>query len=162
MGMNNLKQTLVGFVLGIALVSILGWTQMPDMMLQEIESPYNVNETVEKIKANALSSGWVVASVKSLDQAVKKHGGYDIAPVKLINLCQADHAYNILKEEKNKKISVMMPCTISVYQKADGKAYIGIMNAGLLGKMFGGSVAEIMGHEVAAQQQQFISFALKS
>jgi len=35
---------------------------------------------------------------------------------------------------------------------------VGSMNAGLLGKMFGGTVAEVMGNTVAAQQQKFIAF----
>lgn len=156
-----MKQALVGFIAGIVLVSILGWTQMPGQMLHENQSPYTVNETVEKIKASALAEGWVVAGVKPLHKAVKKHGGYDIPPVMLINLCQADHAYNILKEDSNKILSVMMPCTISVYQKGDGKTYIGSMNAGLLGTMFGGTIAEIMGKQVAEQQQIFIAAALK-
>ncbi|MDA3896843.1 MAG: DUF302 domain-containing protein [Desulfobacteraceae bacterium] len=55
-------------------------------------------------------------------------------------------------------MSVMMPCTISVYQKTDGKAYVGAMNAGLMGKMFGGVVAEVMGNVVAKQQKSFIRF----
>ena len=156
-----MKQALVGFIAGIVLVSILGWTQMPGQMLHENQSPYPVNETVEKIKASALAEGWVVAGVKPLHKAVKKHGGYDIRPVMLINLCQADHAYNILKEDSNKVLSVMMPCTISVYQKGDGKTYIGSMNAALLGTMFGGTIAEIMGKQVAEQQQIFIAAALK-
>jgi uncharacterized protein (DUF302 family) len=49
-----------------------------------------------------------------------------------------------------------MPCTISVYEKSDGKVYIGTMNAELLGKMFGGTVAEIMGDSVAADQRKII------
>lgn len=156
-----MKQALVGFLVGIVLVSALGWIMMPGMMLHETLSPYTVNETVEKIKASALAEGWVVAGVKPLHKAVKKHGGYDIPPVMLINLCQADHAYNILKEDANKVLSVMMPCTISVYQKGDGKTYIGSMNAGLLGTMFGGTIAEIMGKQVAAQQQIFVDAATK-
>lgn len=90
--------------------------------------------------------------------SVKKHGGGNLDPVVLINLCQADHAYNILKEDANKIISEMMPCTISVYQKTDGKVYVGTMNARLLGTMFGGTVAEVMGGLVAEQQQKFIAF----
>ncbi len=156
-----MKQALVGFLVGIVLVSALGWIMMPGMMLHETLSPYTVNETVEKIKTSALAEGWVVAGVKPLHKAVKKHGGYDIPPVMLINLCQADHAYNILKEDDNKVLSVMMPCTISVYQKGDGKTYIGSMNAGLLGTMFGGTIAEIMGKQVAAQQQIFVDAATK-
>ena len=49
-----------------------------------------------------------------------------------------------------------MPCTISVYQKSDGKTYIATMNAALLGKMFGGTVAEIMGDKVAVDQKKFV------
>lgn len=45
-------------------------------------------------------------------------------------------------------------CTISVYEKKDGRTYIASMNAGLLGKMFGGSIAEVMGDVVAKQQQE--------
>jgi uncharacterized protein (DUF302 family) len=54
-------------------------------------------------------------------------------------------------------MSVFMPCTISVYEKSDGKASIGTVNAGLLGRMFGGTVAEIMGKKVAADQKIFVS-----
>ncbi|MCK4843042.1 MAG: DUF302 domain-containing protein [Methylococcales bacterium] len=131
---------------------------MPGMMLTERQSPYSVDETVEKITANAKAEGWVISSIQSLHQSVKKHGGGDLSPVILINLCQANHAYNILKEDDNKVISVMMPCTISVYQKSDGHVYVGTMNARLLGTMFGGTVAEVMGGTVAAQQKKFIAF----
>jgi uncharacterized protein (DUF302 family) len=156
-----MKQALAGFLVGIVLVSVIGWLMMPGLMLHENLSPYSVEDTVKKITTSALEEGWVVAGVKPLHKAVKKHGGYDIPPVMLINLCQADHAYNILKEDANKVLSVMMPCTISVYQKGDGKTYVGSMNAGLLGTMFGGTIAEIMGKQVAEQQQIFIQAAMK-
>jgi uncharacterized protein (DUF302 family) len=149
----------VGFVLGAALLSVVGWTTMPSMMLKEAVSPYGVEETVEKIKQNALDAGWVVAGVKPLHKSVKKHGGGDVLPVMLINLCEPHHASSILKVDADRVISVMMPCTISVYQKQDGKTYIGYMNAGMMGAMFGGNVAEVMG-TVSVQQQGFIAFAL--
>jgi len=44
-----------------------------------------------------------------------------------------------------------------VYKKNDGKVYIGMMNAGLMGKMFGPMVGEVMGH-VAEDQKKFILF----
>jgi len=131
---------------------------MPKVMLKEYESPFGVEETMEKIKANALAEGWVVSSVIRLHQSVKKHGNYDLSPVLLVNLCEANHAYKILKDDETKIVSVMMPCTISVYQKTDGKAYVGAMNAGLMGKMFGGVVADVMGNVVAKQQKRFFGF----
>jgi len=147
-----------GFILGVIVAGIIGWIIMPGMMLTEQLSPYSVEQTVEKIRSNAKSEGWVISSTQPLHESVKKHGGGDLPPVILVNLCQADHAYKILQEDANKVISVMMPCTMSVYQKSDGRVYVGTMNAGLLGTMFGGTVAEVMGGTVAAQQQKIILF----
>ncbi len=155
----RVSNVLIGFVLGVIAVSVLGWLLMPSLMLKEYSSPFGVEETVEKISQNALAEGWVVSSVTPLNNSVKKHGGGDLPPVRLINLCQPHHAFNILTEDNSKIVSVMMPCTISVYQKDDGKTYIGTMNAGLLGSMFGGTVAEVMAGPVATEQQKFIAFA---
>lgn len=147
-----------GFVLGAALLGVVGWNAMPGMMLKEAVSPYGVDETIAKIKDNAEEAGWVVASVKPLHDSVAKHGGDPVLPVWLVNLCQADHASSILSVDSDRKVSVMMPCTITVYTKKDGKTYIGYMNAGLLGQMFGGNVANVMA-TVAEQQAGFVAFA---
>ncbi len=152
---------IIGAIVGAGLLAAAGWKMMPGMMLKEYQSPYGIEETVERISDNAIKKGWVVADVKPLHKSVIKNGGGKLPPVMLVNLCEANHAYNILQDDNNKIVSVMMPCTISVYQKADGKAYIGTMNAGLLGKMFGGVVAEVMGKQVAADQLSFIDFATK-
>jgi uncharacterized protein (DUF302 family) len=132
---------------------------MPSMMLKEYKSPYGIEKTVKTISDNAKANKWVVASVGKLHKSIKKHGGYELRPVYLINLCNATHAYNILKNDKDKILATMMPCTISVYEKSDGKTYIGTMNAGLMGKMFGGNVAQVFGVEVAQDQNKFIKFA---
>lgn len=157
----KVSSLIIGFVAGAFCVGILGWLLMPGLMLKEHQSPLGVQETVDNISQKAIAAGWVVSGVAQLNKSVKKHGGGELPPVMLVNLCEPNHAFNILKEDKYKIVSVMMPCTISVYQKADGKTYVGNMNAGLLGKMFGGTVAKVMGGEVAAQQQKFISFTNK-
>lgn len=159
MSKSPLLSTIFGFILGIALLGAVGWTAMPGMMLKEVQSPFGLQETVDRISENAKAAGWVVASVKPLHKSVKKHGGGDVLPVMLVNLCQAGHATKILSQDDDRVVSVMMPCTISVYQKQDGKTYIGYMNAGMMGAMFGGNVAEVMG-TVSGQQQSFIAFAL--
>ena len=148
-----------GLVIGAIIVAVAGWFSMPSMMLKEYQSPFDINKTVQTIAKNAKANGWVVPSIGKLHKSVKKHGGFDLTPVFLVNLCNASHAYNILKNDDTKVIATMMPCTISVYEKADGKTYIGTMNAELLGKMFGGDVAQIFGVEVARDQQKFIEFA---
>jgi uncharacterized protein (DUF302 family) len=154
----KIANIIIGFIFGIIVTGTTIWQIMPGMMLTERASPFSLDETIEKISSNAQAEGWIVSSIQPLHKSVKKHGGGNLSPVILINLCQANHAYNILKEDNNKVISVMMPCTISVYQKSDGRVYVGTMNAGLLGTMFGGTVAEVMGGAVAAQQHKFLSF----
>jgi uncharacterized protein (DUF302 family) len=155
--MKTLPSILIGFVVGVAVTGILGWKMAPGLMLKETQSPYNAEKTVEIIQENARSREWVIPSVTPFHKSVKKTTGHDIPPVYLVNICKGDYAYEILKDDSNKIVSVFMPCTISVYEKSDGKAYIGSMNAGLLGKMFGGTVAEIMGNKVAEDQKVFIS-----
>jgi len=149
---------IIGFVVGVLFVALIGWNMMPSMMLKEHQSPYSLQETVQRIEQNAKLKGWVLAGSSNISKSVQKHGGGELGRVILINLCQADHAYNILNEDENKRVSVMMPCTISVYEKKDGSVYIANMNAGLLGMMFGGKVAEVMGGAVAEEQQSFIQF----
>ncbi|MCB1069180.1 MAG: DUF302 domain-containing protein [Kiritimatiellae bacterium] len=155
--MSKVRGVVLGGLAGVALAAAAGIHFMPGLMLTEQPSPFGVEETVAKIQQKAVDMGWVVSGVVPLNDSVKKHGGGDLPPVRLINLCQANHAFNILQEDANKVLSVMMPCTISVYEKTDGKTYVGTMNAGLLGKMFGGTVARVMGGEVAAQQKEFLS-----
>ncbi len=152
-------KVIFGFIVGVLAAAVLGWFSMPSMMLKEYQSPFDINKTVETIKKNAKDNNWVVAGVGKLHKSVKKHGGFDMTPVYLVNLCNDSHAFNILKKDENKVISTMMPCTISVYEKSDGKTYIGTMNASLLGKMFGGDVTQVFGIEVAQDQQKFINFA---
>ena len=156
--MNKVMSIVAGFIGGIVVLGVVAWNIMPTMMLQEKVSPYSMEETVAKIKENALAKGWVVPSVAQLHKSVKKHGGGDVLPVMLVNLCQAQHAAKMLSNDNARVVSVFMPCTISVYQKSDGKGYISSMNASLLGSMFGGIVAKVMG-EVAVDQASFISFA---
>ena len=106
--------TIICFILGVIVTITTGWLMMPKLMLSEHQSPYGVAETVEKISRNAKAEGWVISSVQSLHESIEKHKAGKLPPVMLINLCQANHAYNILKVDENKIVSVMMPCTISI------------------------------------------------
>ena len=123
--MKNLPSILIGFVAGIVVTGILGWIMAPGLMLKETRSPYNAEKTVETIQASAKSRGWVIPSVTPLHKSIKKHTGHDLPPIYLVNICKGEYAHTILKEDQNKIVSVFMPCTISVYEKTDGHAYIG-------------------------------------
>ena len=154
---------IIGFLLGIiatvAVMAIAALTFGPSMMIHEHLSPMGLDDTVNKIVENAKAEGWVVSGVKPLDKSIEKHGGKSVLPVRLIDLCEANHASKILSVDDARFVSVMMPCTVSVYEKADGKIYIAHMNAGLMGKVFGGVIAEVMSGPVTDEQNRFVDFA---
>lgn len=127
------------------------------MILEKI-SPFGHEETVKKITDATTAGGWVVSGVKQLDKSILKNGGPKVLPVTLVEICNAEHAGKILLDDSSRWASVMMPCTISVYDKNDGKTYVGFMNAQLIGVMFGGLVGEVMGGPVADGQARILGF----
>ncbi len=146
-------------IIGVAFALLLAsGCSMKSMMVDERVSPYGVDETVKKIQENAIAIGWVSPGVKDMNKSVTKHGGADIGgPVRVVELCNAEHAGNILRVDEARYASVLMPCAIGVYTKSDGKTYVVNMKAGTMGSMMGGVVAEVM-EEVDVDQKKILEF----
>lgn len=151
---------LAGLLAGAGLTAAVVGSAAPRMMLAERASPHGLDQTVARLVDVATNSGWVVSSVMKLDESIRRHGGGEVRPVRLVNLCQARHAARILSEDDARIVSVMMPCTVAVYEKADGSVHVGAMRPAVLGRVFGGVVSEVMAGPVAADQARFIDAAL--
>lgn len=146
---------IMGIVLALLLAS---GCSMKSMMVEERVSPYGLEETISKIQANAKAIGWVSPGVKNMNKSIAKHGGADIdGQVRIIELCNAEHASNILSTDAGRYAAVMMPCAIAVYTKSDGKTYVTNMRAGLMGSMMGGVVADVM-EVVDVDQKKMLAF----
>lgn len=130
---------------------------LPRLMLPEQRSAYGLDETVTRLTDAAKAAGWVVQSIVELEKSIEKNGGGQVRPVRLVNICQAKHAARIMNDDTARRVSVLMPCTISVYEKSDGSVWVGSMNPGLIAPLFGGVVAEVMGGPVAREQQSFLA-----
>ena len=50
-----------------------------------------------------------------------------------------------------------MPCAISVWEGANGEVHVSKMNTGLMGKLFGGNIARIMGGRVAKDEKAILA-----
>ena len=129
----------------------------PRDMIVEEQSPYGLDETVKRIADAAKAEGWVVSAIRPMHKSVKKNGGPTVLPVMLVELCSPEYAGAMLLDDASRYSSVMMPCTISVYEKTDGKVYVAHVNAKMVGGMFGGKVAEVMGGPVADAQEKFLA-----
>lgn len=147
-----------GFIAGLAFIGIMAYNLMSSIMFWEIPSPFGVEETVARIQQNIqnVGNGWTLAGLRNPAKAVEADGGNTL-PVLMVEACSTKYSGPILRDDKVRFLSILMPCKVSVYKKNDGKTYIAGMNAGLMGKMFGPMVGEVMSH-VAEDQAKFIIF----
>lgn len=147
-----------GFIAGLAFIGIMAYNFMSSMMFWEIPSQFGVEETAARIQQNIQNAGngWALAGLRNPAKAVEADGG-NALPVIMVEACSTKYSGPILRDDKVRFLSILMPCKISIYKKNDGKTYIAGMNAGLMGKMFGPLVGEVMGH-VAKDQAKFVVF----
>lgn len=144
----------VGVAAGVVLAGVVIWNVMPSMMLTVHKSKLGFDATVAKIESNAAERGWLRPKIYNIQATLQKAGHTDMSQVKIISLCQPHHAYDILEDDANKKVTAVMPCRVGVYEGQDGQVYISEMNIGLMGKMFGGKIAEVMAK--ASQEEKLI------
>ncbi len=147
-----------GFIVGAVVVVLLGYNYIGSLMFKEVVSPFGVEETVARIQQNIQNAGngWSLSGLRNAAKPIEADGG-NVLPVLMIEACSTKYSGPILKEDSIRFLSNLMPCKISVYKKNDGKTYIGMMNAALVGKMFGSMVGEVMSH-VAEDQAKFLQF----
>ena len=115
------------------------------MLVKEFISPFDFDKTV-KVMAERINGadGWHVTEIIDQNEEVKNHGGYDIGNFKIIKYCHGGYSAKMLDNDDSKKIGNMMPKTFAVYEKSDGQVFVSTMNGGIMGKLFGGEIEEII------------------
>ena len=114
-----------------------------DTMFFENKSRYGFDETVEHLSVISIEKGWKVIQILDLQETMRKNGK-EVLPVKVMELCKPDYAYRLLSDDPLRIYANMMPCRISIHQKADGQTYVSRMNSAMLAVQMGGVVQEVM------------------
>jgi len=129
---------------------------MPPMLLEHV-SPLGFKETLAKLEKNAKALGWKVPGKWKVDfqKNLKRVTGKDIGKNKVLKMCAPDAAVPLLMRDEYKMLTALMPCTIAVYEKSDGKTYIALMNLKVMGQMYGPDVAK-MADELGPQMEQML------
>ena len=145
-----------GALLGAIVALFAVWKTAGSLAFTERVSPFSVEETVARIQQNveASGNGWSLSGLRNPIKPLQADGS-DALPVLMIEACSTKYSGPILRNDDVRYLSLLMPCKISVYKKSDGKVYIGTMNAGLIGSLFGSQVGEIM-EKVVADQPNFL------
>jgi len=153
--------TLAGFVLLAALFNtqVIAEGQAMPPMLVEHASPLGFDDTLVRLEKNAKALGWKVPKKWKVDfqKNLKRVTGKDIGKNRVLKMCAPDAAVPLLMRDEYKMLTALMPCTIAVYEKSDGKTYIAMMNLKVMGQMYGPDVAR-MADELAPQMDQMLVF----
>lgn len=153
---------MVGFVVGLVVAGILVYILMPKMMLLTKESRFDYHTTINKIEDAIADQQWSHKGTTHIADEIREKTNSDFnGKIGIIKLCKADYAYQVLEADKDRFVSSLMPCGISVWEAQDGKVYVSKMNTGLMGKMFGGVIASVMGGHVAKDEKKILSAVIK-
>ncbi len=118
---------------------------MQQMMFKVYKSKLGFDETVSAVAEAAHRTGWQIPDIRDLQKEYQEAGLSDMTKVKIIYFCNPQGGYDILKDDRNKSMSVMMPMGVSIYETSDGRVEIAAMNLGMMSGMFGGVTKEVMG-----------------
>ncbi len=144
-----------GLIAGILLTAVIVWLSMPKMMLVTHQSRYqSVEETCQQLKTAIEANGWSCPAIRDMNMTMSKQGVQMDRRVMIVELCKAEYAKDVLST--NPEVSTLMPCAWGVYEGDDGNVYITGMNMGLMGKMFGGNIAKVMGASVAKDEKRML------
>ena len=143
---NALIVFIVALLIGIAATLFVIRANLGTLLVTEVESPLNFDDTLEYIETRAKDIGWKVPKKwkANFQKNFNKIVGKDIGPMRLLKMCEPFIAADLLEADENKYLSVMMPCTFAVYEKSNGKVYVAMMNLKLVGWALGGDVIPAM------------------
>jgi len=154
----NWLSFLVGLLVGFIGCGLLAYNLLPGMMIITEASPHGFEQTVERLNQAITTHGWASPGQMDMNAALAKKGVQFDPRVKVIDMCQPHYAREVLQSDRY--ISCLMPCAISVWEGDDGRTYLSKMNTGLMGRMFGGTIAEVMGNKVSADEQKIMADVL--
>ncbi len=109
-----------------------------------VETTKGVDAAVAAIETKAAEKGFRVLHVHDV-KATLAAKGFEIEPLKIVELCNARYASEVLAADK--KISLMLPCPISVYEE-QGITYISALKPRLIAEFYPHANIEAVASEV--------------
>ena len=155
-----MKKFIAGILTGIILVFVAFAIAMPQtgkLFFVEDQSLLSYEETVIKVREQCRQNQqWHITQDKDYNKAYAKRGMGEL-PFRLteFKLGNPDHSYRVNKEFP--AVCTFMPAAIAIVEYEAGDVRIYRKNTGLMGRMFSGSVKQVMQHEVPRELDQILN-----
>jgi len=131
---------------------------MQQMMFKVYKSKLGFDETVSAVAEAATRNGWQIPDIRDLQKEYQEAGFSDMTKVKIMYFCNPRGGYDILKDDRNKSMSVMMPMGVSIYETSEGRVEIATMNLGMMSGMFSDVVQEVLSNGAANLEKTLQGF----
>ena len=134
-----------GWVLvGMLLMGIIVWLTLPSLMLVKHKSNRSYDDTVSALSESLKKKqDWRVLTVNDYQKSTAAFGAMERAGS--LNICNPRYASKILANDADRGVTAFMPLALGVYEDKQGQVFISQLNVGLLGMMFGGTIADVIG-----------------
>jgi uncharacterized protein (DUF302 family) len=134
----------IWIMVGMVFMGLIVWFSMPLLMLVKHKSNLSYDETVTALSQTLQRKlDWHVLTVNDFQKSTEAFG--TIERVGSISICNPRYVSKILVYDKNRGVTAFMPLEYGVYEDKKGQVFVSQLNVGLLGKMFGGTISEVMG-----------------
>ncbi len=144
----------IGVWIGILLTFVFEFFVMGSMVLKVYPSRFGFDETLERLRQAIDKVNWVIVSHELLNDSLKENGVDFRHRVHLLRICRPQYVAELLREKRH--VACLMPCTIAVYEKSDGKTEVSKINTGVMGKVIRGLAARVMGNTAAADEEKIM------
>ena len=140
----SVLQVLIWVIVGMVLMGLIVWFTMPLLMLLKLKSKLTYDETISVLGENLKNKqDWKVLVVNDYKKSTEAF--VTLERVGSVNICNPLYASKILADDKNRGVTAFMPLGLGVYEDKKGQVFVSKLNIWLLGKMFGGTISEVMG-----------------
>jgi uncharacterized protein (DUF302 family) len=140
----NVLKSIGWVIVGMALMGMIVWFAMPSMMLITQKSNRSYDETIAALSdAVKDKQDWRVLSVNDYQKSTAAFA--KLERIGSVTICNPRYASRILADPADRRVTAFMPLGIGVYEDKAGQVYVSQLNVGLMGMMFGGTIADVMG-----------------
>lgn len=143
---------LCGVLWGAVLMFIAGVIYLRHNLIREIPIREDFSHVISALEPAARKLDWQVsANPCGIPRLINGQ------PIEIFRLCKREYAVSLLMEESDRKIACLLPCAVSVYQKADGVTYLSRLNMPLVTQLLGGTSVAIVRDKIQPEQNAVFS-----
>lgn len=133
----------IGILVGLVLMGLIVWFTMPLLMLVKHKCTRSYADTLAVLGDNIQKKqDWRLLKINDYQESTAAFGS--IEKVCSMNVCNPRYASRILAKDANRGVTAFMPLAVGVYENKNGEVFVSQLNVGLLGMMFGGTIAKVM------------------